>query len=281
MDNLGRLLLRFILVPLGYFVAVVAGTVVIVVGSWKLGPIAVTSDPDAQAIAVFGFVFVTPVLLVMLLTVMWLPGSIGVLIAEGFAIRSFLFHAGNGAVTAWVTWSMFGYVDDRHIPVTRAGLLGDRGLERGLLEARVPHVCADAAAGYRPTSAAIALGNLLYEAPRAESATAENSYVNHPDNRLAQMRGTHRLPGRARYAARRLRQMWGLVVVADARRDAKLQGPGAEAAAIAGDGRRATLAWGRAARGDAIGADLRAGPTRTFQWQDRENHRGHAARRRR
>ena len=33
MDNLVRLLLRLILVPLGYLVAVVAGTVVIVIGS--------------------------------------------------------------------------------------------------------------------------------------------------------------------------------------------------------------------------------------------------------
>jgi hypothetical protein len=132
MDNIGRLLLRLILVPLGYFVAVVVGTLVIVVGSWKLGPIAVTSDPDAQAVAVFGFVFVTPVLLVMLLSVMWLPGSIGVLIAETFAIRSFLFHAGNGAVTAWVTWSMFGYVDDRHIPVTQPVAVIAAGLAGGL-----------------------------------------------------------------------------------------------------------------------------------------------------
>ena len=37
MDSLGRLLLRFVLVPLGYFVAVLAGTLVIVFGSWKLG----------------------------------------------------------------------------------------------------------------------------------------------------------------------------------------------------------------------------------------------------
>jgi len=37
MDSLGRLLLRVLLVPLGYFVAVVIGTLVIVFGSWKLG----------------------------------------------------------------------------------------------------------------------------------------------------------------------------------------------------------------------------------------------------
>ena len=36
MNNLGRLLLRLVLVPLGYAVAVVVGTLVIVFGSWKL-----------------------------------------------------------------------------------------------------------------------------------------------------------------------------------------------------------------------------------------------------
>jgi hypothetical protein len=130
MDNVGRLILRCILVPLGYFAAVVAGTLVIVVGSWNLGPVAVTSDPDAQAVAVFGFVFATPILLVVLLSVMWLPAAIGVLIAEGFAVRSWMFHAANGAATAWVTWSLFGFVDDTHTALTKplavvaAGLAG-------------------------------------------------------------------------------------------------------------------------------------------------------------
>jgi len=128
MDSLGRLLLRILLVPLGYFVGVVIGTLVIVFGSWKLGVAA--ADPDAQPLAVFGFVFAAPVLLVMLLSVMWLPAAIGVLISETFAIRSWIFHAGNGAVSAWIGWSLFGYVDDSRIPlneplpVIAAGLAG-------------------------------------------------------------------------------------------------------------------------------------------------------------
>jgi hypothetical protein len=132
MDNVGRLLLRFILVPLGYFVAVVAGTLVIVLGSWKLGPIAVTSDPNAKTIAMFGFVFVAPVLLVILLSTMWLPAAIGVLIAEAFAIRSILFHAANGAVTAWVTWSLFGYVDDTRTALTQPLAVIAAGVAGGL-----------------------------------------------------------------------------------------------------------------------------------------------------
>jgi hypothetical protein len=128
MDSLGRLLLRAVLVPLGYFVAVIIGTLVIVFGSWKLG--AAASDPDHQPFAVFGFVFAAPVLLVMLLSMMWLPAAIGVLISETFAIRSWMFHAGNGAVSAWIGWSLFGYIDDSRIPlneplpVVAAGLAG-------------------------------------------------------------------------------------------------------------------------------------------------------------
>ena len=128
MDSLARLLLRVVLVPLGYFVAVIVGTLVIVFGSWKLGVAA--SDPDHQPFAVFGFVFAAPVLLVMLLSMMWLPAAIGVLISETFAIRSWMFHAGNGAVSAWIGWSLFGYIDDSRIPlneplpVVAAGLAG-------------------------------------------------------------------------------------------------------------------------------------------------------------
>jgi len=128
MDSLGRLLLRVVLVPLGYFVAVIVGTLVIVFGSWKLGVAA--SDPDHQPFAVFGFVFAAPVLLVMLLSMMWLPAAIGILISETFAIRSWIFHAGNGAASAWIGWSLFGYIDESRIPlneplpVVAAGLAG-------------------------------------------------------------------------------------------------------------------------------------------------------------
>jgi hypothetical protein len=132
MDSVGRLILRFILIPLGYFAAVVVATLVIVIGSWKLGPVAVTSDPDAQAVAVFGFVFMAPILLVMLLSVMWLPAAIGILISEAFAIRSWMFHAGNGAVSAWIGWSLFGYIDDSRIPLNRPLAVIAAGLAGGL-----------------------------------------------------------------------------------------------------------------------------------------------------
>jgi hypothetical protein len=128
MDSLARLLLRFLLVPLGYFAAVVVATLIIVLGSWKLG--AAVAHPDTRAFAIFGFVFAAPVLLIMLLSLMWLPAAVGILISEAFAIRSFIFHAANGAVSAFIGWSLFGYVDasrvplNEPLPVLAAGLAG-------------------------------------------------------------------------------------------------------------------------------------------------------------
>ena len=130
MDSLGRLLLRFVLVPLGYFVAVVVATLVIVFGSWRLGEAA--AHPDTQVFAVFGFVFAAPVLLVMLLSLMWLPAAIGILISETFAIRSFLFHAGSGAVSALIGWSLFGYIDETRIPLNEPLAVIAAGLAGGL-----------------------------------------------------------------------------------------------------------------------------------------------------
>jgi hypothetical protein len=131
MENVGRLLLRFLLVPLGYFVAVLAGTLIILVGSWKLWD-AGSLDMDTRAIAFYGYLFGAPVLLVMLLSVMWLPAAIGVLISETFAIRSWMFHVANGALCAWVTWSLFGYADERHLPLNQPVAIVAAGLAGGL-----------------------------------------------------------------------------------------------------------------------------------------------------
>jgi len=130
MAPLLRLLLRFILVPLGYFAAAVAGTLVILFGSWHAADVAAAADPDTHAIVIFGFVFAAPILMVVLLSVMWLPAAIGILLSEAFAIRSWMFHAANGAVCAWLGWNLFGYIDNSQIPLNRplpviaAGLAG-------------------------------------------------------------------------------------------------------------------------------------------------------------
>jgi hypothetical protein len=128
MDSLGRLILRFLLVPLGYLVAVVAGTLVILLGAWKLGQVA----PHDEAEVMLGFMLAGPLLLVSLLCVMWLPSAVGILISEAFAVRSWVFHAANGAASAWIGWSLLVDFDDSRVPMNQPSAVIAAGLAGGL-----------------------------------------------------------------------------------------------------------------------------------------------------
>jgi len=130
MDAVVRLILRFFLIPLGYLAAVIAGALVILFGSWGFSDIGKITDPDAQAVAIIGLALAGPILLVVLVSIMWLPSAIGVLLSEAFALRSWIYHAGNGAVSAWLGWHLFGQIDPSNVPlneplhVVAAGLAG-------------------------------------------------------------------------------------------------------------------------------------------------------------
>jgi hypothetical protein len=130
MGNLVRLLLRFILVPLGYLAATIAGAFIILFGSWKAGTLMLSDNPDAATAALFGSIVAGPILFVVLLGTMWLPASVGIIISEAFAIRSWIFHALNGAASAFVGWQLFGKIDASDVPmndpqyVLAAGLAG-------------------------------------------------------------------------------------------------------------------------------------------------------------
>jgi hypothetical protein len=130
MDALPRLLLRFIIVPIGYFAGVLAGTLVILFGSWKIGRIE-SFDVEARAIAVYGYAFAAPVLLVILLSVMWLPTAIGVLLSEVLALRSWMFHAGNGALSALLGWALTRDLRDEHHFFANPTILVAAGIAAG------------------------------------------------------------------------------------------------------------------------------------------------------
>ncbi|WP_370877818.1 hypothetical protein [Xanthobacter agilis] len=102
-----RLLLRLLLVPLGYFAAVLAGAVVIVVGQWRIGTLFDDLPPDDVALGMVIAVISTVTFLMLLLSLMWLVASVGILFSEAFAVRSWLFHAANGAVSAFVANQLF------------------------------------------------------------------------------------------------------------------------------------------------------------------------------
>ena len=131
MESFIRLLARFILVPLGYLAATIVGACVILLGSWQTGSMMLSNDPDVATAGAFGALVAGPVLIVVLLSSMWLPSAIGILISEAFAIRSWIFHALNGALSGYVGWQMFSAIDRTGVPMNEATFVFGAGLAGG------------------------------------------------------------------------------------------------------------------------------------------------------
>jgi hypothetical protein len=106
---IGRLLLRFILVPLGAVMALASAGALIAVSQWNAFETVLAADPQAQEDYFFAFVVAGPLLFSLMSSwahYTFVPALAGVLAAEAFAIRSILFHACNGAVCALIGWSL-------------------------------------------------------------------------------------------------------------------------------------------------------------------------------
>jgi hypothetical protein len=140
LDILMRLLLRFILVPLGAAVALVAAAAVIVIAHRNALVALFEADPQAQqdyfiALLFGGLLFEGP-LLALLLSIwtfyMLVPAAIGVLISEALAIRSWLFHAANGGLSAWLGWALTQDIRDEYRFLTEPKILIAAGLLAGL-----------------------------------------------------------------------------------------------------------------------------------------------------
>jgi hypothetical protein len=135
MDVLTRFLLRFILVPLGATVALAAAMAFIVIAHRNALLTLLDADPQAQQDYFIALAFGGP-LLALLLSI-WafyvlVPAAIGVLISEAFAIRSWIFHAANGALSAWLGWALTQDIRDEYRFLAEPGILVAAGLVAGL-----------------------------------------------------------------------------------------------------------------------------------------------------
>jgi hypothetical protein len=106
---LGRLLLRFLVVPLGALAAIFTAVLVVIAAHW--GKFAALASPDRGGDEFFVALFVAGAWIMFVASVsaaaMLLPGILGGLLAEAFAIRSWIFHVANGALSAWVGLNSF------------------------------------------------------------------------------------------------------------------------------------------------------------------------------
>jgi len=131
-----RLLLRFILVPLGATLAVTVAAAFIVIAHRNALLAVLDADPRAQGDYFAALVFGGP-LLALLLSIwafyVFVPATIGVLISEAFAIRSWIFHAANGGISAWLGWALTQDIRDEYRFLTEPKILVAAGLAAGLV----------------------------------------------------------------------------------------------------------------------------------------------------
>lgn len=135
MENFLRFLLRLLLVPLGGAAAIVAAMAVVLAAHW--GEIVALADAnaDAQGDWLLAFMVAGPliaILLSMTLVVTAVPAAVGALIAEAFAIRSWIFHAANGGISAWIGWSIMRDSDEKYRFLTEPKVMVAAGLAGGL-----------------------------------------------------------------------------------------------------------------------------------------------------
>jgi hypothetical protein len=124
MPVLIRLLLRVILVPLGAAAALVAATGVIIVARRNALFAVLDADPQTQQDYLE--------LLSISAFYMLVPAAIGLLISEALAIRSCLFHAANGGLSAWLGWAMTQDLRDQYRLFAEPRILIAAGFLAGL-----------------------------------------------------------------------------------------------------------------------------------------------------
>ena len=101
----GRLLMRLLLVPLGASIAVCVAVLVVIIAHWNRFAALVAANSSAGDDLMITLFFVGPTVTFIVAVsamAMMLPAALGVLISEGFAIRSWMFHAANGGLSAWI-----------------------------------------------------------------------------------------------------------------------------------------------------------------------------------
>jgi hypothetical protein len=106
---IGRLLLRLVVVPLGAVMALASAGALIATTQWNAFHAVLAADPQAQQDYFFALMVAGPLLASLMSTwahYTFVPALAGVFIAETFAIRSWMFHVGNGALSALLGWTL-------------------------------------------------------------------------------------------------------------------------------------------------------------------------------
>jgi hypothetical protein len=99
----GRFLLRFIIIPIGMFAAALTAVLVVSLAHWQNSLSMIDRDVAESLSIVVTLVNSGLVLTFWAFALLW-PAAVGILLSEVFAIRAWMYHALNGALSMWVGW---------------------------------------------------------------------------------------------------------------------------------------------------------------------------------
>lgn len=103
---IGRLLMRLLLVPLGGSIAICVAMIFVMVAHWNRLAEITADDPSG----LMAFVAAGPMMAIGA-GLMLLPAMLGAMIAEAFAIRSWMYHVVNGGLSAAISLVSIGAFD--------------------------------------------------------------------------------------------------------------------------------------------------------------------------
>ncbi len=118
MELFVRFLMRLLLVPLGAVLAILVASLVLTIAHWGDFIALAKARPDVEGYWLFVVAVLGPMLALLLaigVTFTVVPASVGVLISEAFAIRSWIFHIANGGLSAWIgRWLLLDVPKEYH-----------------------------------------------------------------------------------------------------------------------------------------------------------------------
>ncbi|MEW6255237.1 MAG: hypothetical protein AB1592_04715 [Pseudomonadota bacterium] len=133
MDSALRLILRLLLIPTGVIVAAFVQAMIVLFGQWQIDAVVARIRDPQDAMAFSGAVLLAGFLTAAYLALVWTIGAIGILFSEAFAVRSWLFHLANGALSAFVAVQVFPALMDEPAPLEDRFYILAAGFAGGLV----------------------------------------------------------------------------------------------------------------------------------------------------
>lgn len=127
-----RFLLRFFLVPLAATTAICVAMLFVIVANWNRFVAVAESNPAPPDNPMVLLLLIAPALVMSAAAIAMLaPAALGALIAEAFAIRSWIYHVANGGLSMWFGWIAMEEMRKPYVIFDQAPIVVGAGIAAG------------------------------------------------------------------------------------------------------------------------------------------------------